>query len=169
MKTLVIHPLDPTTGFLEPIYSDIDCTVIDKPNQPKRDIVEAIKNHDRIIMLGHGTEQGLLAGWSYIISPKLVYLLREKECVCIWCNADKFVEKYELKGFYSGMMISELDEADMFKVRSTEVEINYSNMLFTSAVKEAIQSENMVETALELYTGDTEVIKYNRERIYETR
>jgi hypothetical protein len=66
-------------------------------------------------------------------------------------------------------MISELDEADMFNVRSTEAEINYSNMLFTSAIKEAIQSENMVDKALELYVGDTEVIAFNRERIYETR
>lgn len=168
MKTLVIHPFDPTTGFLEEIYSDTDWTVIDNIHVPKHELVKAFKSHDRIVMLGHGTEQGLFAGGRFIISAKWLYLLREKECVCVWCNADEFVKRYKLKGFYTGMIISEMIEAEMFEVKSTPKDINYSNMLFASAVKEAIRSENMVEKALELYVGDTEVIQFNRERIYET-
>jgi hypothetical protein len=40
-----------------------------------------------------------------------VYLLRDKIGVYIWCNANVFVEKYGLKGFYTGMIISEYEES----------------------------------------------------------
>ena len=66
MKTLVIHPIDPTTHFLEKIYEGKDWTIL-RPGKSssvmhvsKKDIKEAIKDHDRIVMLGHGTQDGLL-------------------------------------------------------------------------------------------------------------
>ena len=39
---------------------------------------DAIKSNDRIVMLGHGTEQGLIGFQRFIIDSSLVYLLREK-------------------------------------------------------------------------------------------
>ena len=133
MKTLVIHPFDITTGFLEDIYIDKDWTVVDW-NPSKCGLKNLIKEHDRIIMLGHGTEDGLLGYNRFVINSELVYLLREKLCVCIWCNADKFVEKYSLKGFYTGMIISEHEEAIMFCVNTTNTEIYNSNTLFAKAI-----------------------------------
>ncbi len=88
MKTLVIHPQDTTTDFLKPIYKDRDWKVIDY-NPGKRELTEQIKLHDRIIMLGHGDNCGLYGFDRMIINSKLVYLLREKICVCIWCHADQ--------------------------------------------------------------------------------
>lgn len=83
--TLVIHPKDQTTDFLSEIYLDKNWTVINT-NTSKKFLKEQILTHDRIVMLGHGTEKGLLGYDRYIIDSTLVYLLREKECVCIWCN-----------------------------------------------------------------------------------
>ena len=77
-------------------------------NVSKKVLKEQIKSHDRIVILGHGTEKGLLGFNRYIIDSTWIYLLREKNCVCIWCNANVFVKKYNLKGFYTGMIISEV-------------------------------------------------------------
>lgn len=59
MKTLVIHPKDITTDFLSDIYSDKDWTVINI-NVSKSFLKKQIKEHDRIVMLGHGTGEGLV-------------------------------------------------------------------------------------------------------------
>lgn len=59
MKTLVIHPKDKSTDFLKPIYHGRNWTVI--TGGTKQEVRDAIDEHDHIIMLGHGTPQGLLA------------------------------------------------------------------------------------------------------------
>lgn len=168
MKTLVIHPKDTTTDFLSEIYSDKDWTVI-TTNISKSKLKTLIKEHDRIVMLGHGTEHGLIGYNRFIINSELVYLLREKDCVCIWCNADQFVEKYDLYGFYTGMIISEDIEANMYCVKATYDEIKESNKLFAKAIKESIDSEDskdMVEKAKSIYNLDTYIVKFNKENLY---
>ncbi|MCK9445607.1 hypothetical protein M0Q50_01795 [bacterium] len=166
MKTLVIHPFDITTGFLEDIYIDKDWTVVDW-NPSKCGLKNLIKEHDRIIMLGHGTEDGLLGYNRFVINSELVYLLREKLCVCIWCNADKFVEKYSLKGFYTGMIISEYEEAIMFCVNATNTEIYNSNVLFAKAIKDSIDDDNMLSKSKLIYDGNTEIINFNKNNLFE--
>lgn len=165
MKTLVIHPKDSTTDFLSVIYSDKDWTVINK-NTSKKILKEQIKTHDRIVMLGHGTKEGLIGFNRLVIDSTWVYLLREKICVCIWCNADVFVEKYGLKGFYTGMIISEYEEAIMCCVPTNSFWINESNTDFALAIKNSIDDENMLEKAKLLYEGNTSVVEFNRNNLY---
>lgn len=165
MKTLVIHPKDTTTDFLSEIYSDKDWTVI-SDNVSKKILRDKIKNHDRIVMLGHGTEQGLLGFNRFIIDSNWVYLLREKKCVFIWCNADVFVKKYKLKGFYTGMIISEYEEAVMYNVPTDSFWINESNIDFAQAIKNSIDEDNMLEKAKMLYEGNTSVVEFNRNNLY---
>ena len=117
MKTLVIHPEDYTTRFLTVIHEGHDDWTVITHDVSHKVLKEQIKKHDRIIMLGHGTGWGLLGHGRFVIDSSLVYLLREKDCVCIWCNANDFVEQYGLKGFYTGMIISEMDEAYMCNVK----------------------------------------------------
>jgi hypothetical protein len=165
MKTLVIHPLDNSTLFLSDIYQDEKWLVIDN-NPSTKYLVEQIKLHDRIVMLGHGTEEGLLGFGRFIINSKLVYLLRSKFCVCIWCNADKFVEKYKLHGFYTGMIISEVEEALDFCITATNDDINHSNNLFSAAIKNSINTDNFLIEAKKHYVGDSAVIQFNKNNIY---
>ena len=165
MKTLVIHPKDLTTDFLCEIYSDKDWTVINT-NISKKLLKDKIKSHDRIVMLGHGTEKGLFGFDKYVIDSTWVYLLREKICVCIWCNADVFVKKYELKGFFTGMIISEYEEAIMFCISTKSQWIAESNTHFALAIKNSIDEENMLEKAKMLYEGNSSVIEFNRNNLY---
>jgi hypothetical protein len=171
MKTLVIHPKDDSTQFLAKIYKDRDWTLIDS-KQSKRSIKEAIKSHDRIIMMGHGCEKGLFdSNFDTIIDSNYVYLLREKECIAIWCNADVFFLKYGLKGLYTGMIISEYDEAILESVTTTYNEIEESNLLFGNAIKEGISNEDFnIDKIQEIYSTDNlnRVMDFNKSKIYKT-
>lgn len=165
MKTLVIHPKDSTTDFLSEIYSNKDWTVINT-NPSKKSLKELIKKHDRIVMLGHGTEEGLIGFKRFVIDSTWVYLLREKVCVYIWCNADVFVKKYNLKGFYTGMIISEYEEAIMCCVPTNLQWLLESNKDFALAIKNSIDEENMLEKAKLLYEGNSSVVEFNRNNLY---
>lgn len=167
MKTLVIHPDDRSTDFLKQIYDGKGFTVETRhryKNYTKTEFTQQIKDHDRIIMMGHGFPGGLF--YSYI-DRDVVYLLREKECVCIWCNADQFVNKYKLTGFYTGMFISEISEADWFKIKATQSDIDNSNEFFARLVGENLDNLIKLHSVLkEQYKGESPVIKFNNDRLY---
>jgi hypothetical protein len=59
-----------------------------------------------------------------------VDVLKHVECISIWCNADKFMVKHELNGFYSGMFISEVAEANYCRVIAEQTQVDESNDLF---------------------------------------
>ena len=129
MNTLVIHPDDRSTDFLKPIYAHIKATVI-TGGVSKRDVLKMIQEHDRTIMMGHGSPQGLFSigkfpgSSGYVIDDEIVNALSiTQNNIFIWCNADKFVEKHKLKGFYSGMFISEVSEAYYCGLSGTSQEV----------------------------------------------
>lgn len=165
MKTLVIHPEDHTTDFLSVIYADQDWTVI-RSNVYKSYLRKQIKEHDRIVMLGHGTEKGLLGFGRLVINSDYVDLLREKTCVFIWCNADVFVEKYDLCGFYTGMIISEYEEAVMYGVPTNSHWIRESNEDFANAIRDGINEDDMSDMVKLLYEGNSAVVEFNRANIH---
>jgi len=169
MKTLVIHPFDVTTGFLTVIYErHKDWTVIDT-NVSARYLAIQIEKHNRIVMLGHGDVNGLYGYGRMIIDSELVYLLRTKDCVCVWCNADAFVEKYGLKGFYTGMIISDYEEALMYAITPKDNNIYNSNVLFAEAVRRSIDSVNMLEEVSSYYIDVANpIIEFNKENLYST-
>ena len=165
MKTLVIHPNDRTTDFLKDIYKDFWFTVINN-NPSHKVLINAINNHDRIIILWHWTEEWLLWFWRFVINSKHVDLLRNKDCVCVWCFANKFVSKYWLKWFNTWMIISEMPEAEYFNIHSTVDEINHSNNLFSKWIREWIISNNIFWAISEVYDWNTNVINYNRNNLF---
>lgn len=167
LSTLVIHPDDPTTIFLKKIYEGKDWTVINDRNDCKdrRIITNLIKKSDRVIMLGHGYSNGLLYT---CINPEMAYLLKKKISVCIWCNSDQFVLRYGLKGFYTGMFVSERNEGMYYGIDATQEQINYSNNLFATELNKCIDDENIYQLIKESYNGDDPVIQFNNERLYYT-
>lgn len=170
MKTLVIHAADQSTDFLKPIYSDIkNCTVVSL-SLSRRQFSDLVKRHDRIIFLGHGTEKGLIGPNNFFMDSRFVYLLRGKSCVYIWCNADVFVEKYNLSGFYTGMIISEYKEALHYSINCTYQEIDESNSLFAQAIKFSIDSPDMLTNVKSIYgshEGLNRIINFNYNNLYE--
>ena len=170
MKTLVIHPADESTNFLSPIYEGKGWTVLTDGLAESLEVKALIEEHDRIVMMGHGAPNGLFGGSGMIIDETFIDLLQTKETVYIWCHVDKFVNKYNLKGFYTGMFISELDEAIYCGVTDgTQEHIDYSNELFAHTVGQFIETEYLLENTKALYHGDdtpNPIIEYNRVRLF---
>ena len=169
MTTLVIHPYDETTIFLNQIYEGKGWTIINDNMTSKKTIREEIIKHERIVMLGHGTPHGLFGKGRYMIDSTYVHYLKEKELAAVWCNSDAFFNKYKLKGFHTGMIISEAVEAQFLRVDHTMDDINESNVLFTNAITDSIDSEDMLTEAKKVYyleNTSNEVINYNKVRFY---
>jgi hypothetical protein len=166
MNTLVLHPSDPTTDFLTRIYAGKRYTVINNSISRYR-LVNLITAHDRIMMMGHGTIDGLLSGYGHIIDHTFVPLLKTKKLIALWCNADMFFDIHNLNGFYSGMILSEKVEADIFSVPATEEMIDNSNTLIAEALRVAFEQEDIVGAAKAIYKGDDAVITYNRANLFQ--
>lgn len=167
IRTLVIHPQDYSTDFLIPIYGDRYTVITSNPG--KRILKKLIKEHDRIIMMGHGCEKGLFdSNFDTVIDSNFVYLLREKLCIGIWCNADVFFQKYKLKGLYTGMMISESNEAYMFNVNHTYGDIDVSNNKFSQTMSNHIKNDNYDVESIKTEYGKIEnhIVDFNKMRIY---
>lgn len=199
MKTLIIHPKDRSTTFLEKTYENIpdDQKTVLTGGVSQDKIIELIKEHDRIMMMGHGCPSGLFNTYDskflkfgvdpesedfnehimknycgLVINHQMVKHLKEKECVFIWCNADMFVEQFpELKGFYTGMFISEVGESFAMGVPSPQSEVDESNYgfveIFGKYVNEpcSVIHENVLKDYGEM-TEKNRVAKYNHERLY---
>lgn len=174
MKVLVIHPEDQSTDFLDVIYKDhTDWTVIRTGigyGLTKKKLKSMILEHDVIMMLGHGTERGLMCSdFTAVIDSSYVYLLREKLTVGIWCNADQFYKKYELTGLGTGMIISEYMEANLFCVNADYSEIDKSNHAFAKAIKDNLNLTDISQSVIDArndYAVINEVTQFNNENIY---
>ena len=166
MKTLILHPSDITTDFLKPIYEGREWTVINT-DISKTKLINHIRKHDRIVFLGHGTWDGLMGYGRFVIDSTWVSFFKDKLCVYIWCNADIFVREHNLKGFYTGMIISDLAEAFMYGVDATQEDVNTSNSLFAEAICSSINQVDMVGAAKSIYDGDNPVIAYNKNNLFQ--
>ena len=180
MKTLVIHPDDRTTDFLKPIYSSLtNATVLTSGEYMPEEMNALIEGHERVIMLGHGADRGLLSRQVFrplecVIGADNAEALSKKEnSIFVWCYADEYVQHYNLKGLSTGMFISELDEADMNLVDTTWDDINASNDLFARSLGEALLKTECVSEAFEYvkaayvaFGHDNLVQRFNAQRWY---
>lgn len=184
-EILVVHPDDRTTDFLTPSYQGMGATIVTKPRE-MFNLKETMRNHDRIIMMGHGSPSGIFMPGiigaevtkdgkletyhEYSINASFVPVLKTKPIVAVWCNADQFVLRHDLHGFYTGMVISELQEANYCSVHGcSQEQLDESDTLFTLALKEAmkIQSPESVRLFKEMYHNpNNPIMVYNRQRIY---
>jgi hypothetical protein len=178
MTNLIIHPTDRSTDFLKPIYANISDATILQGGTSKAQVAKLISEHDRIIMLGHGSPYGLFsigqfAGENgYVIDSTMVPLLKDKECISIWCNADQFMNRHQLYGFYSGMFISEVGEATYCGLPGTEQEtVTASNDYFAELLGEVINEPLSVIHEHVIYNyglliEDNPVALYNYNRLH---
>jgi hypothetical protein len=177
MKTLIIHPDDRSTDFLKPIYENVTDAIILNGGATKDQVKELIVRHDRIIMMGHGSPFGLFSvgqfvgSNGYIIDSTMVDALKHIECIFIWCNADQFVKKHDLKGLYSGMFISEVGEAHYCGLPNTpQSVVDISNDSFARWMGENVNMplneiyHNTMDN-YEVLAMDNPVADYNAQRL----
>jgi hypothetical protein len=119
MNKLVIHPKDKSTDFLKPIYHGRNDTTVITGGCTKEDVNTAIDEHDHIIILGHGTPQGLLAmnQFNGKAAPRQVYQPVGKPSTAIRKSLTGLpLTKTGIKDFYTPSQTIE-DEDDWFASR----------------------------------------------------
>ena len=111
--------------MLKKVYEGLDNVTLFDSWKQRREILKAIAEAPReepILLLGHGCPYGLFdMRYGLVLNDGDAELLRDRpNLVGIWCYASSYAEAHGLKGFYSGMFISEGGEADCVGVNATE-------------------------------------------------
>lgn len=183
---IIIHPNDDSTRFLKRLYSGYGEQMLLTEENNNKAIKEALmnENDNRILMmLGHGCPQGLFAPRKdknyqngidqfgrLIINASHVQMLRKKLCIGIWCYAVDFARKYNLHGLFSGMIISELEEAqDCGMYEFTAPEIQMYNQDFAETLYDCINKYplNEVPQAMEKYISNPNRLEqFNYSNLY---
>ncbi len=137
---LIIHIISLVdTEQFSSIYKDIDANILINPSKKvaKKAIIE---EKECIVLIGHGTEYGLLNPRldGFIVDSSMVQFLRNKTVIGIWCFASNFADKYDLKGFFTSNFISNENECNYFYLTNM-IDINYD----ISKIGEIIEQENI--------------------------
>jgi hypothetical protein len=94
--------------------------------------------------MGHGCSSGLF-GYrsSIVIGNRNIDLLKDRELICIWCNADGFGRSHnELSGFFTSMFISNAGEAMCYNFYGAKDEDIFSEVtLFCERVNKLIKDK----------------------------
>lgn len=108
-----------------------------------------------------------------MIDESLVPDLSQKDnSIFIWCNADKFVEKHNLKGFYSGMFISEVEESLYCGLNGVDQNmVDESNFKFCELLSSVVEKDNreihkIVTSGYRKLGIFNKVAYYNYNRLY---
>lgn len=178
-KTLVIHPEDSTTVFLEPIYREVRNKTVITSGVTKKELLRMAEDFDRIMMMGHGFPWGLCSVDVFrslsheIVDHSWVPLLAgKKDSVFIWCHADHFVMYHELKGFYTGMFISEQEEAEYCGLQGISQEVvDESNNAFSTILAKYIHLDSKtifkkVRKEYGMVAAKNPVAEYNVVRLF---
>ena len=165
-STLVIHMDDRSTDFLKAIYQGRGYPVMSE-RYSRQELLDAIKTHSRIFMLGHGGPSGLFSK-NFMIDDSFGPLLASKsEGLYIWCNADAYAHRNKLSGLVSGMFISEVGEASMFGIHASQQEVDASNAAFSKIVREHLDAGQPLGNVRQCYTSAAcKITQYNSERLY---
>ena len=137
---LVIHPKDKTTAMLSALYEGLGARVIYDCRSTKEvgRLLHHVSTQERIILLGHGSDKGLFFREDdcrdefdrIIVGHSHAYHLRRHggNIVAVWCNADLFARAEGLHGLFSGMIISEQSEAQLYQVETSQEELDRENL-----------------------------------------
>ena len=83
-RSLIIHPKDDTTQFLDIVYNPIPNKTIITGGVTLDEVNKLIEEHDRVIMCGHGSPIGLfsvgqfITRKGYVISDSTIDVLKKK-------------------------------------------------------------------------------------------
>lgn len=179
---LVIHPKDKTTAMLSVLYEGLEAQVIDDSRSTKEmgHLFHHVSKQERIMLLGHGSEKGLFfrADDSKDIFDKLVvshshaYHLRKHggNIVAVWCNADQFARAEGLHGLFSGMIVSELSEAFLYQIETTQEELDRENMKLVQRLRalfdEGIPLSEIPKRMLALDDAHSPLTTFNYKNFY---
>lgn len=145
---IVIHMDNgsPDAAILYKIYKGLD-NIIVSYNRSKSNIKRLLRitGNEPVMLLGHGAPQGLLniSQNGFAVGSDSVEWLRNRDVIGIFCYASEFADRYGLRGFFTSMFISNMQEAIM-EQRSqgaTDEIISYQQELFCNRIRKLIDDK----------------------------
>ena len=171
---IVVHPDDPSTKMLSLIYEGIDNVTVFDSWEQRKEILGAIASapkDEQVLLLGHGSPYGLYdMRYGLILTDSDAALLKDRpNLVGIWCYASDYAREHGLKGFFSGMFISEEPEAWVNGVEATAEEIDDKAWDFARRFGELLRSGMpLKDIARELEDSrhrDSDLTRFNYSRL----
>lgn len=139
---LVIHPKDETTDFLRTLYEGMEGVELHTGEESRNRLASRLYHlpaGEPVMLLGHGNPDGLYRreGDEYrcYVGQSMGHFLRRHPVIGIWCHSLLFARKNGLHGLFSGMIISEMDEAREYQLLTTAEEIEAENERFASTLR----------------------------------
>lgn len=126
--------------MLSALYDGLGALVVDDYRSTKEigHLLHHVSTQERIMLLGHGSDKGLFFREDdskdefdkVIVGHPHTYHLRKHggNLVAVWCNADRFARAEGLHGLFSGMIITELYEAEQYRIKTSQDELNRENV-----------------------------------------
>lgn len=175
-KVLVVHPYDETTKELEAVYAGKDVDVLHRKDLTDIDVRAVLEHgkYERIILLGHGSEQGLYnrKNWEFVFDHDIYrncVVPNNIEVIAIWCHANIFFMKDDEPEnvFATGMFISEVSEAGHYFINESEQVIKKQFKLFSDVMSVAayLPMNEIRDYVSKNYIGKDRVTKFNRENM----
>ena len=132
---LIIHPSDPTTDFLRTIYEgreDVRLLTGGESRKELGSILFHLRPGERVMLLGHGSPEGLFrlekdGEYRLYVGHSMAYALRKHPVIGIWCHAGLFARKEHLHGLFSGMIVSEMNEAQDYDIACSQEDLDREN------------------------------------------
>ncbi len=171
---IVVHPSDPSTRMLSEIYKGIEGVTLFDSWKQRKEILKAIAaapKDEPILLLGHGCPSGLYdMRYGLIIGDADAELLKDRpNLVGIWCYASSYAAKHGLKGFFSGMFISEPQEALFCGVDASDEEIDevawHFSTIFGLLLRGGCSLEETAGVLMDPCYIDSDLTEYNYSRL----
>lgn len=179
MNTLIVHPKDKSTDVFKCIYSNENHYKVINGQVYKSELCELIQSHFRTIFIGHGTSRGLSNldlfkyKGEYIIDHHCKNVLKSSnQNIYLWCYANRFIKNNDLNGIFTGMFISDLQEAKQYNIENVKKkDIDASNVFFSQTLGSYINKNNKIIyskliSEYTLFAKDNKVAKFNVQNIF---
>ena len=148
----MIHPTDRTTEMLSILYEGLEAKLIesDCSNKEMGHLLRHTSPSKRIMLLGHGSDKGLFYRDDdtkdefdkIIVGHPHAFHLRNhgSNIIGIWCHAVEFAKKEGLHGLFSGMIISEMSEAEKYGVTTDKESMDRTNRIMFTQLRRLLDN-----------------------------
>ena len=174
---LVVHPTDRTTAMLSALYDGTGARVVSTycTGSEMGRLLHHVSSQERVMLLGHGSDRGLFYRNDdtaddfdgIIVGHPHAYYLRNHggNIVAVWCNADLFARAEGLHGLFTGMIVSELGEASLYGIATTQEELDRENVKLARRLRalldERIPLSDIPERMLAMDDAHTPLTTFN--------
>ena len=100
----------------------------------------------------------------------MAYALRKHPVIGIWCHADLFARKELLHGLFSGMIVSEMPEAQKYGIACTQEELDRENVNLAERLRALfdhdVPFQEIPSRLAEMDTARTQLTRFNYNNFY---